>query len=177
MGFIINLTIALILFTVGAMHPTDERNNYTSCQVKAYFTLYCFLAFYCWMNAMCFNIWSKFASMQRQSLDEGKKFIKYLIYAQGLPLIITLIVLIVDKVGQPGSCASNPFLNDVITNLVEDMGDDGMLSPETNLQNQTVGQSYIDTEKSRQYLPNMGIYGCFLSNGLDGIGKSYFSNP
>ena len=104
-------------------------------------------------------------------------FFRYLIYAQGLPLVINLIVLIVDKVGQPGSCASNPFLNDVITNLVEDIGDDGMLSPETNLQNQTVGQSYIDTEKYQRYLPNMGIYGCFLSNGLDGIGKSYFSNP
>ena len=116
------------------------------------------------MNAMCFNIWSKFASMQRQSLDEGKKFIRltlkylciflwflscthcnllyycrldffrYLIYAQGFPLIITLIVLIVDK----------------------------------------VGQKYDGDER---YLPNMGLYSCFLGNGFVGIGKSYFSHP
>ena len=109
MGFIINLTIALILFTIGAMKQTEDRET-VGCEAKAYITLYCFLvsiytflkswrsfsldqpqpcqsyknfknfslikAFYCWMNAMCFNIWNKFASMQRQSLDDRRKFIR-----------------------------------------------------------------------------------------------------
>ena len=42
MGFIINLTIALILFTIGAMKKTDDRET-VKCEVKAYLTLYCFL--------------------------------------------------------------------------------------------------------------------------------------
>ena len=40
MGFITNLTIALILFTIGAM--TNDQGT-VKCEVKAYFTLYCFL--------------------------------------------------------------------------------------------------------------------------------------
>ena len=93
MMFIINLTIALILFTVEAMKEMDDRKT-VNCEVKAYLTLYCFLvsvlgqktkfsvnfslikAFYCWMNAMCFNIWNKFATMQRQSIDDRKNFIR-----------------------------------------------------------------------------------------------------
>ena len=44
MGFIINLTIALILFTVEAMKnlEIDERET-TNCEAKAYLTLYFFL--------------------------------------------------------------------------------------------------------------------------------------
>ena len=42
MGFIINLTIALILFTVEAMKTEDDRET-TLCEVKAYLTLYFFL--------------------------------------------------------------------------------------------------------------------------------------
>ena len=42
MGFIINLTVALILFTVGAMKEGDDTRT-VKCEVKAYFTLYCFL--------------------------------------------------------------------------------------------------------------------------------------
>ena len=42
MGFIINLTIALILFTVEAMKQKDDTCT-VRCKVKAYLTLYCFL--------------------------------------------------------------------------------------------------------------------------------------
>ena len=56
-------------------------------------------------------------------------------YSQGLPLAITIFVLVVDK----------------------------------------VGNSYY--EKPHQYLPNMGVYSCFLDNGIKGEGKSYFAHP
>ncbi len=42
MGFIINLTIALILFTVEAMKKEDDLDSIL-CEVKAYLTLYFFL--------------------------------------------------------------------------------------------------------------------------------------
>ena len=42
MGFIINLTIALILFTVEAMKVDDDRET-VRCKAKAYLTLYFFL--------------------------------------------------------------------------------------------------------------------------------------
>ena len=63
--------------------------------------------------------------------------VRYLIYAQGLPLVITLIVLTVDKVGQKN---------------VEKMED-------------------------QRYLPNMGIYSCFISNGSLGFRNYYFAQP
>ena len=37
------------------------------------------------------------------------------------------------------------------------------------------GQTYNWMPK--QYLPNMGAFGCFLGNGIIGQGKSYFINP
>ncbi len=46
MGFIINLTIALILFTVEAMKGTkreDDDRETTQCEARAYLTLYFFL--------------------------------------------------------------------------------------------------------------------------------------
>ena len=46
MGFIINLTIALIMFTVEAMKSTkkeDDDRDTILCEVKAYLTLYFFL--------------------------------------------------------------------------------------------------------------------------------------
>ena len=46
-----------------------QLNNFNNCSLSK--------AFYCWMNSMCFNIWNKFASMQRQSLDDKKKFIRF----------------------------------------------------------------------------------------------------
>ena len=60
-----------------------------------------------------------------------------LIYAQGLPLAITILVLIVDK----------------------------------------TGRSYIPLKPERVHLPNMGEFSCFIGNGEDGKGKSYFENP
>ena len=47
MGFIINLTIALILFTVELMKQTDDQGT-VECEVKGYFTLYCFLVRQFW---------------------------------------------------------------------------------------------------------------------------------
>ena len=46
MGFIINLTIALILFTVEAMKSQkieDDDQETSSCKAKAYLNLYFFL--------------------------------------------------------------------------------------------------------------------------------------
>ena len=56
-------------------------------------------------------------------------------YSQGLPLAITIIALVVDKVGR---------------------SNDG---------------------RPQQYLPNMGVYSCFLDNGILGQGKTYFAHP
>ena len=70
--------------------------------------MYFFLAFSFWINTMSFNVWMKFAVMSIQANTrttkekENKKFLKYAIYAQGMPLLIVAITAIIDGTATRG---------------------------------------------------------------------------
>ena len=102
-GFITNLTIFFIVIIDNYSHMRDgERRETFPCILSGYLVLYFSLAFFFWINTMSFNIWMKFTFMSMQSPcnEEGcKKFWKYFAYAQGMPLLITIITAIVDATG------------------------------------------------------------------------------
>ena len=59
---------------------------------------------------MSFNIWLKFTLMSMRSpsgKEENKKFKKYFLYAQGMPLLITVITAIVDATAPRDGNAEN----------------------------------------------------------------------
>ena len=43
--------------------------------------------------------------------------------------------------------------------------------------NDSDASEIVDTNEVRRFLPNMGIYRCFLGNGFLGKGRSYFTQP
>ena len=82
------------------------------------FSIFSFQSFFFWINAMSFNIYQKFANMMRQEIGVGNqqhhmKFLRYtsekliswlatfleryLAYAQGVPLLIVMLTLLVES--------------------------------------------------------------------------------
>jgi len=110
-GFISNLTICFIVLVDNYFQGLDnDRRERLPCIVSGYFVLYFFLGFFFWINTMSFNIWLKFSMMAMQSPskeEENKKFWKYFVYAQGMPLLITAITAIVDSTGSGERNAEN----------------------------------------------------------------------
>ena len=75
--------------------------NTRPCIYVGYFTLYIFTAFMFWINAMAANIFFKFSSMLSMSSSEGSgwKLFLYSLYAQGMPLLLCLVVALVERFG------------------------------------------------------------------------------
>ena len=105
---------------------------------------------------------------------------RYFLYAQGVPLLIIMITAITDEVGQDWleenrhSAYSVPFIT--LSGMNKSEGYRGEV-----FCNATVFSEHpfkiVDTEEVERFLPNMGIFKCFLSNGFLGKGKSYFTQP
>ena len=102
-GFISNLIICFIVLIDNYLQSLEEERRETvPCILSGYMLLYSFLAFFFWINTMSFNIWLKFTRMSMQSPskeEENKKFWKYVVYAQGMPLLIVVVTAIVDANG------------------------------------------------------------------------------
>ena len=75
--------------------------NSSTCLGIGYLTLYSFTAFSFWINAMAANIFFKFSSMLSMSSSEGsgRKLFLYSVYAQGMPLVLCLVVGLLDRFG------------------------------------------------------------------------------
>ena len=75
--------------------------NSSTCLGIGYLTLYSFTAFSFWINAMAANIFFKFSSMLSMSSSEasGWKLFLYSVYAQGMPLVLCLVVGLLDRFG------------------------------------------------------------------------------
>ena len=76
--------------------------NSSTCLAIGYLTLYSFTAFSFWINAMAANIFFKFSSMLSMSSSEassGWKLFLYSLYAQGMPLVLCLVVGLLDRFG------------------------------------------------------------------------------
>ena len=140
-AFIVNLTITFIILIdqyVRAAKEVDDRET-GLCIATGYLMQYFLLSYFFWVSAMSFDIWHKFANMALKTLSQEqmmRKFVRYCVYAQGIPLLIVIITASVDS---------------------------------------TRGNRDADNK----YLPNMGIYNCFLSRAkLSAENEtSYFGHP
>jgi len=54
-----------------------------------------FLCFF-WLNVMCYDIWSTFKSGIRGRGSDRRRFLLYCLYAFGVPLLITGIIILID---------------------------------------------------------------------------------
>ena len=92
---------------IKSMYHHDTWNNSVFCILNDYFPLqiysvcvflaitmhYSFLAAFSWMSIMSFDIFTTFSSTVRPSSmdNHGRRFLRYSIYAWGLPLLIIII--------------------------------------------------------------------------------------
>merc|ERR1719471_1268005 len=107
MGFMVNLSIWFFIIVID--HNRGDYRETASCKATGYFIQYFGLSFYLWINSMSFNIWNTFSNPKGYHLDDKKKFIGHLFYAQGLPIIIVLITFIIDE--------AKPWSEDLLPNV------------------------------------------------------------
>ena len=68
------------------------------CYFLAYATYLTFLAMFFWMNAMTINITYKFTKLKQQQMS-SKKFLLIILYGQGIPILLTIILALIDSYG------------------------------------------------------------------------------
>jgi len=77
--------------------PTSNNINIQ----KSCSTIYLIQAFFFWLNVSSYHIWSKLAKNHNEhKFEENKKLMRFAIYAQGMPLLICLLTLCVDELGE-----------------------------------------------------------------------------
>lgn len=62
--------------------------------------LFSFLASFCWLNVMCFDIWWTFGGLRgnnSRGRAQRKKFLMYSLYAWGMPMLMTLVGILSDQ--------------------------------------------------------------------------------
>ncbi|XP_043522250.1 G-protein coupled receptor Mth2-like [Frieseomelitta varia] len=71
------------------------------CYILGYILLFAFLSAFSWLNVMCFDIWETFGRVRGTVIrgrSQNKRFAFYCIYAWGLPIFITFLCIMADKV-------------------------------------------------------------------------------
>ncbi|XP_035446318.2 probable G-protein coupled receptor Mth-like 4 isoform X6 [Spodoptera frugiperda] len=74
----------------------------TVCTLIGYGMYFGFMAAFAWLNVMCFDIWWKFGSLisvqpVRKASSELRRFLWYSLYAWGITILFTVVMLILDK--------------------------------------------------------------------------------
>ena len=121
-GFVLNNLAAFLCLAVAYLGKRSNSSmlmrGTSGCIVIGYISLYTFTSFMMWINAMAANIFFKFSSIMRSSSENsGVKFVLYLVYAQGAPLLLCLVVLLMDLKGpcsmvRPNMGVAHCFLGD-----------------------------------------------------------------
>ncbi|XP_060599753.1 adhesion G protein-coupled receptor E3-like [Ruditapes philippinarum] len=96
-SLIISLLFAHVLFLVAS----QVENFHILCIIFGILVHYFFLAAFCWMNVIAFDLWMTFSNrfMTPGSDSKGRKrFVRYSIYAWTLPTMIVGTALILDFV-------------------------------------------------------------------------------
>jgi len=109
LGFLINVFIAY--FTAGIVHSLnyfDQNQTFRGtwgCIVLGYIIQHTYVAILFWTNAMAFTLIKTFSNvLQSVQTSEGKKKVLLsLIYAQGMPLILTILTFLMDQFGSKES--------------------------------------------------------------------------
>jgi len=118
MGFIINLFIGyLSLSIISLANFTAESKG---CVLIGYITQYTFLSFFFWVNAITVFICYKCTRGKKTSPRpdrERRCFLKFLLYAQGSPLIIILITFLADRFGQQAACSNGSIVHSATASL------------------------------------------------------------
>ena len=103
-GFLIN---AFLSYFFNGVHYAIEFYNINNfldtvfCKSLGYIIQHTFIAFFFWMSAMAFNVAYTFTNSltMRTSTGKFKHIVLYTCYAQGVPLLISLLTLMMENFG------------------------------------------------------------------------------
>ena len=102
-GFLVNVTLNFLANGISRSLQFIEYDflNTSPCIFLAYFTHYTFISFFMWMNAMAINMTRKFKNMMENSSGRAtnKKLFLIVLYTQGLPALLSIIIAILDNHG------------------------------------------------------------------------------
>jgi len=103
LGFLVNAFICYLFLSITRYHDTSSDKDESiletmKCKIFGYIAHHTFLAFFFWMTAMAFNIAKSLSTMQvvRNQKSSLKSFLVYFLYAQGIPVLISITVLLLD---------------------------------------------------------------------------------
>jgi len=104
-GFLINAIICYFSLVIGyclEIFYGDEILDTIGCKTIGFIVHHTFMGFFFWTNAMAFNIAKTFSSFKnsRGSQRLGYKTLTfYLLYAEGIPVVITITTVLLDLYG------------------------------------------------------------------------------
>jgi len=104
LGFLINAFICYLVLGIKDfqdLSPDGESSilGRPPCVVLGYIIHHTFLAYFFWMTAMAFNIAKSLSTLQlvRNQKSSWKSFLVYFLYAQGIPILISVFVFLMDN--------------------------------------------------------------------------------
>ena len=112
LGFLCNVFICYLFLGINYSLDLKKNKDYIGtifCKFLGYITQHTFIAFFFWTNAMAINITKKFSNILVSSNEGSQKkaLLLNMLYAQGLPLLITLLTALIDAYGSCGSILPN----------------------------------------------------------------------
>ena len=112
-GFLANVFLAFLFTGVHYSLNVPEHKSYLDtpfCKFLGYIVQHTWIAFFFWMSAMSINITQTFTQNFRNTRNESRsttRIILYTLYAQGIPLLITMVTLIMDYSGTKDQIVPN----------------------------------------------------------------------
>lgn len=112
LGFLCNVLICYFFLGVHYCLDLKENRDFINtpfCKFLGYITQHTFIAFFFWMNAMAINITKKFSNILVASREgkQRKALALNILYAQGVPLLISLVTALLDTYGSCDSILPN----------------------------------------------------------------------
>jgi len=103
LGFLINAFICYLVLGITNFQDFSPGDSSIlerpPCVILGYIIHHTFLAFFFWMTAMAFNIAKSLSTLQlvRNQKSSWKSFLVYFLYAQGIPILISVFVFLMDN--------------------------------------------------------------------------------
>jgi hypothetical protein len=103
-GFLINAFISYFILSITYSLSVYDKYSLIGtnwCKVLGYIIHHTLIAFFFWTSAMAFNIARTFTKVQmiRAKKPSIKTILGHILYAQGLPTLITVLTVILDEAG------------------------------------------------------------------------------
>jgi len=108
LGFLLNVFLCYLLLGISYISELGQGvwDLYGSipCKILGYIIHHTFIGFFFWMSAMAFNITKSLSAMKivRNQNSSFKYLVVYCLYAQGIPALITIFILLMDTI-RPGN--------------------------------------------------------------------------